>query len=82
MEDIETQLVLLQWLHAALSKVKDMGGPGILLPGHANEALEELEMAQECYQQLQQEIGELGQRITAEQNRIRRDMQTFRKFER
>ena len=53
----------------------------MLLPGHADEALEELEIAQECYKQLVSQLNGLGQRITAEQNRIRRDMQTFRKFE-
>jgi hypothetical protein len=30
MDDIEAQIVLLQRLHAALSKVKIMGGPGVL----------------------------------------------------
>lgn len=30
MDDIEAQIVLLQRLHAALSTVKNMGGPGVL----------------------------------------------------
>jgi hypothetical protein len=59
-----------------------MGGPGVLLPGHADEALEELEIAQDCYQQLLIQINELGQHIPEEQNRIQKDIQTFRKFER
>ena len=82
MDDIEAQMVLLQRLHAALSKVKIMGGAGVLLPGHADEACEELEMAQECYEQLVSQLNRLGQRVAEEQRRIQKDVETFRKFER
>ena len=78
MDDIEAQIVALERIHAALAKVGQMGGPGVLLPGHLQEALDELEMAQTAYTQLQESLVDLQQQIQAERQRLLKDQTTFK----
>ena len=81
MDDIEAQIAALERIHAALAKICEMGGPGVLLPGHLEDALSEVEMAEAAYTQLVESLADLRQQITAEQQRLLRDSATFRKFE-
>src|SRR5690348_12011504 len=78
MDDIEAQIAALERIHAALAKVNEMGGPGVLLPGHLENALNEIEMAEAAYTQLIESLADLRQQIAAEHQRLLKDSTTFR----
>jgi hypothetical protein len=82
MDDIEAQIVALERIHAALAKVRGMGGAGVLLPGHLEDALSEIDMAEAAYAQLMESLADLKQQITMEHQRLLKDSATFKKFER
>jgi hypothetical protein len=82
MDYIEAQIAALERIHAALAKVSGMGGPGVLLPGHLEDALSEIEMAETAYAQLMESLADLRQQITSEHQQLLKDSAMFKKFER
>lgn len=81
MNERDQALADVKTIYDVLEQTKDMGSVGVILPGHVKEFQRLLDQAGKAYEQLGEVVVALGMRITDEQDRLYRDIATYKKFE-